>query len=772
MKVNRKPLALLLSLLLFTIVVSHVSSDHAKFNASHSVALPSEAILDARSLPLFSSGGKYGFISSVTTGALLSFSATTGKMLSSVVVGETAGAISMVEANDRRLVAVPTANDPTNDRPATVTIVDATKPKNLEIIALTIFPKEAQFTPATRALLTPDGRFGIIASSLNEPTLYSFSAETGQLISQIAIGGQPSEIAMHNAAAKSLVAVASAAANSVSLLSLDDAGNLTKLSEFSPADGRFGEANNPAFSADGRIAYIAAAQGERLFAIDVLSGKSISSLPVAPAPERITSARNRHREELIAVTRSGSGGVLIASSQRGQLLTKAVFEPPQPIEFAEANNVVFSDDGDIAFIAAKSGMLFAFSPESGEIQSFQQLGSELMSITLNSNARKIAAVRRTASRDEIVIADFDVIGGDPEKSPVKETLLRQEEANAIEEMVTAPGVVPNSAKPSAEVYRGALNGLKLVETGANQSVATAKPVITAIDANGNYRVVLSNANGKQLAIEPSRVRLRSATTLEIDLEGKLNELARQNGWKFQIKQANTEKPIIEKSIATKPELSRAFLKRAKNEDGMMRLKLTGANLTAGATIEIVKAGAVVDRQPLTAVDNEGATLRMPESKVLALGLFQVRVVSAGKVASNLLEVEPFKKPLTAEADTRLVNPVNTYTLKAAATIGSVSARTVAGGVEVIVNANAQSQYTAFKLSRPARIVVDVMGVKSTQTGKVLALRSPSISRVRLGQPAAGVMRVVLDANGAVPYNVKRQGNQLIITAGNTGIAAR
>src|SRR5689334_16765053 len=156
MKVNRKSLAFFLILLLATIVVTHVSGDHARFTASRNVALPSEAILDERSLPLFSSGGKYGFVSSVTTGALISFSATSGKMLSSVVVGETAGAISMVEENNHRLIAVPTANDPDNDRPATVTLVDATKPKNLEIVTLTILPKDAHFTPATRALLTPD----------------------------------------------------------------------------------------------------------------------------------------------------------------------------------------------------------------------------------------------------------------------------------------------------------------------------------------------------------------------------------------------------------------------------------------------------------------------------------------------------------------------------------------------------------------------------------------------------------------------------------------
>ena len=65
-----------------------------------------------------------------------------------------------------------------------------------------------------------------------------------------------------------------------------------------------------------------------------------------------------------------------------------------------------------------------------------------------------------------------------------------------------------------------------------------------------------------------------------------------------------------------------------------------------------------------------------------------------------------------------------------------------------------------------------MGVSNARAGKVFAVRSPAISRIRLGQPAAGVLRVVLDLSGAVPYNVKRNGNQLLITAGDGITAAR
>src|SRR5256885_11464410 len=107
-------------------VIVQASSDKTRFGETRKITLPSYSVLDESAQPLISASGKFGFISSITDGSLISFNITSGKIVSSVIVGESVGPISMLEANDRRLIAVPAANLPAANHPATITIVDAT----------------------------------------------------------------------------------------------------------------------------------------------------------------------------------------------------------------------------------------------------------------------------------------------------------------------------------------------------------------------------------------------------------------------------------------------------------------------------------------------------------------------------------------------------------------------------------------------------------------------------------------------------------------------
>ena len=160
MKTDRKPATLAICLLLALSLVVAQGSDHrTRLSQGRSVALPSSSILDKHAQPLISSSGKIGFVASVTGGSLISFSLTSGKILSTVALGETLGAISMIEVGGRRLIAVPAANDPAGGVPATVSIIDATSAKRLELKSLLVLPRDAVITPATSATLTRDGRF-------------------------------------------------------------------------------------------------------------------------------------------------------------------------------------------------------------------------------------------------------------------------------------------------------------------------------------------------------------------------------------------------------------------------------------------------------------------------------------------------------------------------------------------------------------------------------------------------------------------------------------
>ncbi|HWC77543.1 MAG TPA: hypothetical protein VG778_08770, partial [Blastocatellia bacterium] len=372
MKSNHKLTTLITCIVLLSLAVAQASSDRTKLGDTRSVALPPFAILDDDAQPAMTASGKVGFVSSITAGSLIAFSVSTGRVLSSIVVGENAGPVSLVEASGRRLAAVPAANNPSEGHPATITIVDVTSTQSLEIKSLLVLPVEAQITQTTRALLTEDGKFCLIATSIGEPALFVFDVESGELLSRMSLLERSGEVALHEDGDNRLIAVVSALANTLSVISLEGRGNLNLVSMFSPQDARFGEANNPAFNSDGRSIYIAASEGDRLYAIDSRSGAQFGSLAVS-APHRVNVSRTADGADLIGVTRirrpanGRPGGATVVAYRGGRLTMKAEFTPPADIEFTKANNLVFDRTGDVAFIGSDSGTLFAFNTSTGEL---------------------------------------------------------------------------------------------------------------------------------------------------------------------------------------------------------------------------------------------------------------------------------------------------------------------------------------------------------------------------------------------------------------------
>jgi outer membrane protein assembly factor BamB len=451
---NRRPATLVACLLLLSLIVAQGSDHRTRLSQVRSLSLPSSAVLDEHAQPLIAASGKVGFVASVTGGSLISFSLTSGKILSSVTVGDNVGAISMIETAietaSRRLIAVPAANDPRGGGPATVTIVDATRAKRLEMRSLLVLPRDAQITSSTGAVLTHDGRFCLIASSFDVPTLYSFDVQTGELISHLALIGRPSEIAIYDGIGRRLVAIASAEKNNLSLIKVDDQGGLSSGANFSPSVAHFEGANNPAFSFDGRTVYIAGSTGDRVFALDSESGGIIDSISVT-SPERITVAVGADGIERIGTIRvrassaAKPGGVTIIANQAGRLTTRSEFSAPDGIDFSSANNVAFTSDASIAFVGSTSGMLFAFNSDTGELESYQKIGSELHRVALSEKARSIAVVRSASSGDEVVLVSFDAVFSD-ETDP------------------SAPAI--DSLSPDT-VEQGRLKNLKLVVIGQN-----------------------------------------------------------------------------------------------------------------------------------------------------------------------------------------------------------------------------------------------------------------------------------------------------------------
>jgi hypothetical protein len=452
---NRK-LAVLSSLLVASSVVVALGGIHrARLGEMRSLTLPSQVVLDEHAEPLIAPGGKVGFVASVTAGSLISFSVNSGKILNTISVGENVGLLSMTEVGGKRLIAVPAANRPTDGSPATVSIIDATDARTMEAKAILVLPPQSLITAATRALLSADGRYCFIASSFEEPDLLSFEVQSGQLISRIPMAGRPSEVAIYESHSQVTIALVSTMSNSVLLTRANQDGVLSVLGTFSPVGARFEDCNNPAFSSDGATLFVGAAIGDRLYAIDSESAIGIASVSV-PSPFRVSVAQ-KSDASYVAVTHlrrsggEGRGGVAIFATEGNRLNPISTFEPPEGVEFSRTNNAVFTSDGATAFVGSASGVLFAFSSDSGELESYNVVGNDLRRIALSEEAQAVAAIRSTEAGDQVVVTRFDLEADDGSE----------------------PGApIIDSLMPSV-VEQGRLRGLRLTVLGQNLTQGSA-----------------------------------------------------------------------------------------------------------------------------------------------------------------------------------------------------------------------------------------------------------------------------------------------------------
>jgi hypothetical protein len=91
--------------------------------------------------------------------------------------------------------------------------------------------------------------------------------------------------------------------------------------------------------------------------------------------------------------------------------------------------------------------------------------------------------------------------------------------------------------------------------------------------------------------------------------------------------------------------------------------------------------------------------------------------------------------------------------------------TTGNELKVYVRGNGRlSQYRAFPLADPPRIVVDLLGITSTEVEGPLPLANPLVAKVRVGLHEDRV-RLVFDliSRETVSYQVDSQGDQLVVT---------
>jgi hypothetical protein len=132
----------------------------------------------------------------------------------------------------------------------------------------------------------------------------------------------------------------------------------------------------------------------------------------------------------------------------------------------------------------------------------------------------------------------------------------------------------------------------------------------------------------------------------------------------------------------------------------------------------------------------------------------------GYLTAALLSILAFAVPTLSYSD-RAPKEING--LSPAPAIRSIKPESQDGVLRVVIKTNVPAYFTDFVLDGPPRIVVDFAGVRNDFGARTIQLYGMPIQRVRVGEPQAGTVRVVLDSLTAVKYTVTREGNSVVVS---------
>ena len=91
--------------------------------------------------------------------------------------------------------------------------------------------------------------------------------------------------------------------------------------------------------------------------------------------------------------------------------------------------------------------------------------------------------------------------------------------------------------------------------------------------------------------------------------------------------------------------------------------------------------------------------------------------------------------------------------------------------EVQIATDGEASYSAFKLDKPARVVIDLAGIKDKLAKNTIAVDNSIVKRIRASQFKPEITRVVLDLSEATAYNISKSGDRLRVTFGEAAKGA-
>jgi len=107
-------------------------------------------------------------------------------------------------------------------------------------------------------------------------------------------------------------------------------------------------------------------------------------------------------------------------------------------------------------------------------------------------------------------------------------------------------------------------------------------------------------------------------------------------------------------------------------------------------------------------------------------------------------------------------------------VTSVDVSAKAGGAQILIHGSLKPTFTVFKLSEPARVVVDLSGADVTAAGKPVEVHQGGVEGITAAQFDEGanrVGRIVIALERDARYDVEARGNDVLVTVSGAAAAA-
>jgi hypothetical protein len=169
----------------------------------------------------------------------------------------------------------------------------------------------------------------------------------------------------------------------------------------------------------------------------------------------------------------------------------------------------------------------------------------------------------------------------------------------------------------------------------------------------------------------------------------------------------------------------------------------------------------------------------PTEEVLPVVVPVVPDPAPAEVVNHEPTVEPIAEPIVdtvPEPQVTSEEPAATMetasALPRARTVKKIDAKSANGNVEVRILGDGQLEYKAFRLDNPARLVIDLAGVKNAAKKNSVDVADDVVKRVRVAQFQPTVARVVVDLAQKSEYDIAAVGGELRIAFGASAVASR